>query len=351
MIVIGADPHKRTHTLVAVAAATGEQRSCETVPSSTAGSDRALQWARGLGSERVWAIEDCRHVSGRFERFLVARGERVVRVPPKLMAGARRSARQPGKSDPIDALCVARAALREGLETLPAAHLDDRALEIRLLLDHHDDLVAHRSTEQRRLRWHLHDLFGELDIPAGALDREVWLTRLSRRLARQQPSVRVRIARELISSIRQATKRVKALEREIHALVGDYAPQLLDEVGCGPLTAAKLVGEIAGAERFSTDAKMQGPLASRRSRSHRVEPTAFAWTVAATANSTARCTASPSTKANGTPPAPPTSPANRPKARPAWKPSAASNATSPAASGTSSTSPPRPRRPLTRRSP
>jgi transposase len=256
MIVIGADPHKRTHTLVAVHAATGEQLGCETVASSTAGGEGALRWARRLNKERVWAIEDCRHVSGRFERFLIARGERVVRVPPKLMAGARKSARQPGKSDPIDALCVARAALREGLDTLPAAHLDDAALEIRLLLDHHDDLVAHRSDEQRRLRWHLHDLFGELDIPAGALDREVWLTKLARRLGRVEASARVRIAKELITSIRQATKRVKALEREIKTLVTGYAPQLLQEVGCGPLTAAKLVGEIAGAERFATDAKL-----------------------------------------------------------------------------------------------
>ena len=96
MIVIGADPHKNTHTLVAVDAATGEQRSCETVPASAAGSERALRWARGLGGERVWAIEDCRHVSGRLERWLLARGERIVRVAPKLMAGARRSARDRG---------------------------------------------------------------------------------------------------------------------------------------------------------------------------------------------------------------------------------------------------------------
>src|SRR5919197_1153765 len=99
MIVIGADPHKNTHTLVAVDAATGEQRSCETVSASTAGSERALGWARGVDGERVWAIEDCRHVSGRLERGLLARGERVVRVSPKLMAGRRRAARERGKSD------------------------------------------------------------------------------------------------------------------------------------------------------------------------------------------------------------------------------------------------------------
>jgi transposase len=212
--------------------------------------------ARGLDRERCWAIEDCRHVSGRLERGLVARGERTVSVAPRLMAGACRGARERGKSDPIDATAVARAALREGLERLPGAHLDERALEIRLLLDHHDDVVADRGDAQRRPRWHLHDLFEDLEIPAGALDREVWLSRLQRRMAGQAASVRVRIARELVRSIRTVTRRIRELEREIAVLVADYAPQLLAEIGCGALTAAKLIGELAGADRFATDAQL-----------------------------------------------------------------------------------------------
>jgi transposase len=257
MIVIGADPHKQSHTFAAVDAGTGELRSSETVKASAAGHDRALRWARSLDSERLWAIEDCRHVSGRLERFLIARGERIVRVPPKLMAGARQSQRERGKSDAIDAVAVARAALREGIATLPAAHLDDEALAIRLLLDHHDDLVADRSDEQRRLRWHLHDLFGsELEIPKGALDRAKWLDKTARRLARCEQTARVRIARELVRSIRERTRRIRELERELLLLVKGYAPQLLDEVGMGPLTAAKLIGELAGAERFASDAKL-----------------------------------------------------------------------------------------------
>src|ERR671914_332271 len=77
-----------------------------------------------LDDERVWALEDCRHVSGSLERFLIERGERVLRIPTHLTPNARKSARQRGKSDPIDALNVARAALREGLESFPAARLD-----------------------------------------------------------------------------------------------------------------------------------------------------------------------------------------------------------------------------------
>ena len=113
MIVVGVDPHKKTHTAVGVNSSIGELVDELTVMARKAGHEQLLQWARGLDDERLFALEDCRHVSGALERFLIAHGERVVRVPPKLMAGARRGARSFGKSDPIDALAVARAALRE----------------------------------------------------------------------------------------------------------------------------------------------------------------------------------------------------------------------------------------------
>ncbi len=81
MIVIGADTHKSTHTLAAVQAGTGVVVACKTVRADVDGMLSAWRWAHGLDDERVWAIEDCRHVSGRLERCLVAQGERVVRVP------------------------------------------------------------------------------------------------------------------------------------------------------------------------------------------------------------------------------------------------------------------------------
>jgi transposase len=255
MIVIGADPHKSSFAFGAADAGIGELRSSESVEASAAGFDRAVRWARGLDSERVWAVEDCRHVSGRLERFLVGRGERVVRVPPKLMAGARKGGRQPGKSDPIDAIAVARAALREGIETLPTAFLDEQALEIKLLLDHHDDLVAARTEDQCRLRWHLHDLECPVEVPTGGLDRETWLERIGRWLARQPQSARVRVARRLVVAIRRQTREVRELVRELSGLVAAREPQLLELRGCGPLTAAKIIAETAGAARFKTDAQ------------------------------------------------------------------------------------------------
>jgi transposase len=119
MIVIGTDTHKRTHTCGAVDALTAAARGELTVPARMGAFGRLLRWARALDPERVWASEDCRHVSGAFERFLIARGERIVRVAPKHTAGARRASRERGKSDSIDAFSVARAALKEGIEQLP----------------------------------------------------------------------------------------------------------------------------------------------------------------------------------------------------------------------------------------
>ena len=278
MIVIGTDTHKNTHTCGAVDALTAASRGELTAPARKDSFGKLLRWARSLDSERVWAIEDCRHVSGAFERFLIARGERIVRVAPKHMAGARRSSRERGKSDSIDAFSVARAALREGIENLPAAHLDGAALDIRLLVDHREDLIAARGQDQQRLRWHLHDMWPELEIPAGALDTNKWLGKAARRLARAQQTARVRIARELVRQITARTARIRELESELTALVESYAPQLLAERGCGPLTAAKLIGEIAGADRFATDSKLARtggaapiPASSGNTQRHRLD--------------------------------------------------------------------------------
>lgn len=115
MVTFGVDAHKRTHTLVAIDAA-GRKLGERTVTATREGHLQALHWAVQW-TERRFAIEDCRHVSRRLEVDLSAAGETVVRVPTQLMAGARKGGRERGKSDPIDALAVARAALRN-LSTL-----------------------------------------------------------------------------------------------------------------------------------------------------------------------------------------------------------------------------------------
>jgi transposase len=147
---------------------------------------------------------------------LLAAGETLVRVPPKLMAPERRSGRMRGKSEPIDALAVARAALRE--QRLDRPRPGEAALrELKLLVDHRDDLVDERRRAQKRLRWQLHDLEPELTVPPGALDRTVWLDRVARRLARAEQTMQIRIARELVGRCRSLTRTILRLDRELQA--------------------------------------------------------------------------------------------------------------------------------------
>jgi len=252
MIVIGIDPHMKTHTAVALDAATGRSIAELTVTCDDRGHDGLLAWARSLSDDRYFAVEDCRHVSGRLERHLLPRGERVVRVPPKMMAGARHSARSYGKSDPIDAACVARAALRE--PGLPEACLAGPEQYVRLLVDHRGDLVDERKRIQKRLRWHCHDLEIGLVLPPRVLDRYVWLDRLGSVLGALPESTRRRIALDLLRRCRDLTKDVRALERELRGRMRELSPDLLAIPGCSALCAAHLVGQTAGASRFSGDA-------------------------------------------------------------------------------------------------
>jgi transposase len=256
MIVIGADTHKGSHALAAVDGGTGQVRGSREITADGPGHLAAVRWARGLDEERVWAIEDCRSVSCRLEQALLAASERVVRVPPQRMGASRKGEREPGKSDEIDALAVARAVVKDGVDQFPVAFLDKGAMEIRLLLDHRHDLVVERTRTINRLRWHLLELCPELErqLGRGALNKGRVLDRVDRRLRKLQLGARVRIAREQLAQIRRLNHSINQLRSELAELVTAHRPKLLAEQGCGVLTAAILIGHTAGNERFRSDA-------------------------------------------------------------------------------------------------
>jgi transposase len=249
MVTIGIDAHKRTHTLVAVDEQ-GRELAQTTIGTTSRDHLALLEWAARLGAEREWAVEDCRHLSRRLERDLLGAGEQLRRVPPKLMAQARNGARTYGKSDPIDALAVARAALRE--EHLPVARLDGEEREIRLLVDHRDDLVQERTRVICRLRWHLHDLDPALEPRRQALSTNAALDRLETHLAAVSGTL-ARIARDLVARCRELTIAVRELDRELAVRTATLVPTLLQVPGCGVLTAAKIVAETADIRRFRSD--------------------------------------------------------------------------------------------------
>lgn len=254
VVTIGIDVHKQTHCAAAVDDAGRQLGRPVTVRATDAGHRQLLRWAgREFAEQTVeFAVEDCRHVSARLERALLDAAATVVRVPPKLMAQTRSSARTRGKSDPIDALAIARASLRE--PDLPRAEHTHASRELKLLVDRREDLVEVRTKAQNRLRWHLHELDPEFDVPARGLDLRRQQDRVQARLEALPASLVRRLAVEILADISELTGRINALEQEITALVTEQAPQLLALPGCGPLTAAKIVGETANPARFRSEA-------------------------------------------------------------------------------------------------
>lgn len=194
------------------------------------------------------------------------------------MAEARTTVRERGKSDPIDALAVARAALKEGIESLPTARLAGIELEVRLLQQHHRRLVGQRTALINDFRWNLHDLDPEIKPPARGLSSLSLQQQLSRLLARMPASARVRVARDELRRIRELTRSINELLCDLEQLVRQAAPQLLGETGIGPITAAQLIGEIADVSRFANDAKLARiagcapiPVSSGRTDRHRLD--------------------------------------------------------------------------------
>jgi transposase len=168
---------------------------------------------------------------------LLEAAEPVVRVLAKLMAEQRRLARTRDKSDPIDALAVARAALRE--PDWPTATHDEAPRELRLLVDRREDLVADPAVKAI-------NQVGVRRRPA------VWLDGLG-----PQAGIDARLARDVLTDIDRICPQISALEWAITVLVDTHqaAARLAALPGCAVLTAAKIVGETAGIVRFADEAR------------------------------------------------------------------------------------------------
>jgi transposase len=255
VIVIGVDSHKQTHTAVAVDAV-GRRLGERTVRANSDGHLQLVSWAAGLLEETAaasvvsvvsFAVEDCRHLTRRLESDLLAAGFAVTRVPTRLMADARRIARRPGKSDPIDAEAVAIAALRH--RDLPTARLDGPAREVKLLAAHRADLVKQRTRVASRLRWYLHEIDPDLQVPARGLRHRRHVQQV--RTALQGVSgVVARLAHAELDRLLELNTAIHALDKELKILVTPMAPALLAVPGCGILSAAVIIGEAAGIDRF-----------------------------------------------------------------------------------------------------
>jgi transposase len=249
-VVVGVDAHKLSHTLVAVDPA-GLKLGQKTVATTSAAHAEAVRWAAAqFGSGILWAVEDCRTMTARLEDDLLAAGQRVIRVPPHLMSRTRSSARERGKSDPIDALAVARTVLSE--PNLPVAVHDPISMELRLLVDRRDDLVSECTATINRLMGRIHLLDPGHPTPRN------WKVQKAHRELRDwlitQDGLVAELARDELDDIIRISAVILDLRRRIERTVQPVAPALIALQGCGELTAARIIAEVANVDRFRSEA-------------------------------------------------------------------------------------------------
>jgi transposase len=248
MVLIGIDPHKGSHTAVAIdghETRLGELR----VRSSNQQCDRLLEWA-SVFPERRWAIESAGGLGYLLGQQLVAAGEDVVDVPPTLSARVRvLGSGKAQKNDPNDALSTAIAALRG--RRLRAVTLDDQVAIIRLLATRHHDLVAHHTQALCRLHAQL------ANLSPGGVSGRLSAQRAEAMLATITSTDGVVAARkEHCAALLDDVTRLRAAIADSKARIGVAVlaskTSVTDVYGVGPIVAAIIIGQSGNVARFAS---------------------------------------------------------------------------------------------------
>jgi transposase len=249
VVIIGVDPHKRTHMASAVDPATNKAVDVLQVDASLAGYRQLLRWAARFGQRR-WAVENARGLGRHLAQWLVARGESVVDVPSTATARIRELSRGGRrKNDTIDASAAASVAAVQG-EANPVV-AEDLSTVLALL----DERRGNLTTQRTRLVNQLHALLRDL-VPGGA-KTDLSATAASTLLTSVRPvgpveAARKQLARDLVAEIRDADRRIKALTTQIADTVAQHGSRLTTVDGVGPVIAARLLGRTRHASRFAT---------------------------------------------------------------------------------------------------
>jgi transposase len=251
VVIIGVDPHKRMHVASVVEPATNRRVAALEIEASLAGYRRLLKWAGGFG-ERRWAVENARGLGRHLAQWLVARGEVVDDVPSTATARVRELSRGGRrKNDVIDAAAAASVAALQG-ETNPVL-AEDLTTVLGLLDERRNNVVTQRT----RLVNQLHALLLEL-VPGGA-PSDLTVTIASRVLTGLRPAgpveaARKQLARDLITEIRDADQRLKALTARIAETVAATGSHLIEVDGVGPVVSGRLLARTRRMSRFPTAA-------------------------------------------------------------------------------------------------
>ena len=247
-VMIGVDPHKGSHTAVAIDVSE-EPLGKLRVRVSASQAQRLVAWAAAW-PERTWAVEGVGGLGHLLAQQLAAAGERVLDVQPKLGARVRLLATgQSNKNDPNDALSVAVAALRSRARRPVSA--DDHAAVLRVWSRRHRDL----GRAENQVACRLHAVLCEL-VPGG-VPEEITAAHAARILRSAQPSgaagqARGELAAEFLEDMRRLDAQMRESKKKLAVAVRASGTTVTEIFGVGPVIAATVIGDADGVARFAS---------------------------------------------------------------------------------------------------
>lgn len=248
-VIIGIDPHKGSHTAAAIDPAEKELGQLR-VRASVGQVERLLAWAQEW-PERTWAVENAGGLGYLLAQQLLAAGERVLDVPPKLAARVRLLATGDiNKNDPNDARSVAIAALRS--PAVKAVAVEDHQAVMKLWAKRHRDLGRNRT----QLVCRLHAVLCEL-VPGGGISKELTIGKAKSVLAGIEPdgavvAARYELAEAFIDDLARIDEQIRDTKKRIAAAVTASKTTVTEIFGVGPVVAAMIKGDVGDVRRFAT---------------------------------------------------------------------------------------------------
>jgi len=247
-VMIGVDPHKGSHTAVAIGS-DEEPLGKVRVEASPGQAEDLLTWA-ARWPERTWAVEGAAGLGRLLAQQLVAAGELVLDVQPKLAARVRLlQAGDTGKSDPHDAASVAVAALRSRACRPVAA--EDHTVVLKIWARRHRDLARARNQVACRL----HAVLCEL-VPGG-VRKQITAGQATSFLERVTPSgligaARAELAAQFLEDLRRIDGQLREANKKLAAAVRASGTTVTEVFGIGPVNAGTIIGDVADVSRFPT---------------------------------------------------------------------------------------------------
>jgi transposase len=247
--MIGIDPHKASHTAAAIDPAESDLGQVR-VRAAAGQVERLLAWAEPW-PERTWAVENAGGLGYLLSQQLLAAGEGVLDVPPKLATRVRLLATgDTNKNDPNDARSVAVAALRS--PAIKPVAVEDHQAVMKVWAKRHRDLGRTRT----QLVCRLHALLCEL-LPGGRISKEISAGKAEKVLADLEPrgavaSARYELAEAFIDDLRRIDEQIRDTKKRITAAVTASKTTVTEIFGAGPVIAAMVKGDVGDVRRFVT---------------------------------------------------------------------------------------------------